>query len=60
MFHWLSDHRRKKLTEAPFPSAWEEIARSNVAHYCMLDPAEQTHLKALIQVFIAEKNWEGC
>jgi hypothetical protein len=60
MFHWLSDHRRKKLTEAPFPSAWEEIIRSNVAHYCMLDPAEQTHLKALIQVFIAEKNWEGC
>jgi MtfA peptidase len=60
MFHWLSDHRRKKLTEAPFPAAWEQIVRSNVAHYCMLDIAEQNHLKDLIKVFIAEKYWEGC
>jgi hypothetical protein len=44
MFHWFSDHRRKKLTEVPFPAAWEESVRSNVAHYCMLDTAEQTHL----------------
>ena len=56
----FSNLRRKKLTEMPFPDAWEEIVRANVAHYCMLDPAEQTHLKALIQVFIAEKYWEGC
>ena len=60
MFHWLSDHRRKKLTEAPFPPAWEEIVRRNVVHYCMLDAAERIHLRALIQVFIAEKTWEGC
>ena len=50
----------EKLAEAPFPTAWEEIVRSNVAHYCMLDTAEQIHLRALIQVFIAEKKWEGC
>ena len=60
MFHWLTDHRRKKLTEAPFPAAWEEIVRRNVAHYCMLDAAERIHLRTLIQVFIAEKTWEGC
>ena len=60
MFHWLTDHRRKKLTEAPFPATWEEIVRRNVAHYCMLDTAEHVHLHALIQVFIAEKTWEGC
>ena len=60
MFQWLSNLRRKKLTEMPFPAVWEEIVRSNVAHYCMLDTAEQTQLKALIQVFIAEKYWEGC
>jgi Mlc titration factor MtfA (ptsG expression regulator) len=60
MFHWLSDHRRNKLTEMPFPTAWEEIVLSNVAHYCMLDATEQTQLKALIQIFIAEKYWEGC
>jgi hypothetical protein len=60
MFHWLSDHRRKKLTEVPFPPAWEDIARRNVAHYCMLEPVERAHLRKLIQVFISEKKWEGC
>ena len=60
MFHWIVDHRRKKLTQTPFPSAWEDIIRRNVAHYCMLEDAERAHLRALIQVFIAEKDWEGC
>jgi MtfA peptidase len=59
MFHWLVDHRRRKLTRAPFPSAWEDIIRHNVAHYCMLDDDQRAHLHALIQVFIAEKHWEG-
>jgi Mlc titration factor MtfA (ptsG expression regulator) len=59
MFQWLSNHRRKKLMRAPFPPAWEEIVQHNVAHYCMLDDAERALLHALIQVFIAEKYWEG-
>jgi Mlc titration factor MtfA (ptsG expression regulator) len=59
MFHWLTDHRRKKLAEALFPDAWEVIIRRNVAHYCMLDNDERAHLQSLIKVFIAEKNWEG-
>ncbi|MFY9707418.1 MAG: M90 family metallopeptidase [Desulfobacterales bacterium] len=59
MFHWLIDRHRKKLTQAPFPSLWEDIIRRNVTHYCMLEDAQRGHLRALIQVFIAEKNWEG-
>ncbi|MBW2198161.1 MAG: zinc-dependent peptidase, partial [Deltaproteobacteria bacterium] len=70
MFHWLidrrrkkltqaPDRRRKKLTQAPFPSLWEDIIRRNVVHYCMLEDAQRAHLRALIQVFVAEKNWEG-
>lgn len=59
MFQWLADLRRKRLTAAPFPAAWENIVRQNVAHYCMLDDAERAKLRALIQVFIAEKYWEG-
>ncbi len=58
MFGWLRKRRRKKLTQLIFPSTWEEIIRRNVAHYCMLDDAERVHLRALIQVFIVEKNWE--
>lgn len=60
MFQWLTNRRRKKLNEVPFPPAWEEIIRRNVVHYGMLSDAERAHLCALIQVFIAEKEWEGC
>jgi len=59
MVHWFIDRRRKKLTQTPFPSLWEEIIRRNVAHYCMLEDAQRAQLRALIQVFIAEKKWEG-
>ncbi|MGB5986060.1 MAG: M90 family metallopeptidase [Desulfobacterales bacterium] len=59
MFDWLTDRRRKKFAQAPFPSLWEDIIRRNVAHYCMLDDVQRAHLRALIQVFIAEKNWES-
>ncbi len=59
MFAWLANRRRKKLTAKPFPSAWEAIVRRNVAHYAMLNTEERARLRALIQVFIAEKYWEG-
>jgi len=59
MFRWLSDHRRKKLTRVPFPSEWGDIIRQNVAHCGMLEDAERDHLRTLVQVFVAEKNWEG-
>jgi len=59
MFSWFADRRRKKLTAAPFPAGWEDIVRRNVAHYCMLADTEQAELRALIQIFIAEKDWEG-
>lgn len=59
MFQWFADRRRKKLTDVPFPAEWEDIVRRNVAHYCMLNDAERAQLRALIQIFIAEKTWEG-
>lgn len=59
MFKWFANRRRKKITAVPFPDAWEDIVRRNVGHYCMLNDTERAHLRELIQVFIAEKNWEG-
>jgi len=59
LFRWFADRRRKRLNQEPFPDQWEEILLRNVAHYCLLDEASKSHLHALIQVFIAEKNWEG-
>jgi Mlc titration factor MtfA (ptsG expression regulator) len=60
MFQWLTDRRRKKLLEEPFPEAWEDILEENVAAYELLDDEEQGRLRELVQVFIEEKNWEGC
>jgi len=59
MFRWFINRRRKKLTRTPFPPLWEDIIRRNVGHYCFLKDAERAHLRALIQVFLSEKHWEG-
>jgi MtfA peptidase len=60
MFHWLRDHRRAETRKRPFPPEWETFLRTNVAHYCLLDDAEGAELRAMIQVFLEEKHWEGC
>ncbi|MDA8327305.1 MAG: zinc-dependent peptidase [Nitrospiraceae bacterium] len=60
MFHWLRDHRRAEARKRPFPPEWETLLRANVAHYCMLDGAERAELRAMMQVFLEEKRWEGC
>jgi Mlc titration factor MtfA (ptsG expression regulator) len=60
MFHWLRDHHRAELRERPFPPEWEAIVRANVVHYGMLDDAERAELCAMMQVFLEEKEWEGC
>ena len=60
MLQWLVNRRRKKLSAAPFPAEWENILKQNVAHYCLLADDERAHLQELLQVFIAEKYWEGC
>jgi len=60
MFHWLTERRRKHLLETPFPPAWVEILERDVAIYALLDDGERQHLRDLVQVFIAEKHWEGC
>jgi Mlc titration factor MtfA (ptsG expression regulator) len=60
MFHWLRDRRRAEARKRPFPPEWEAFVRANVAHYRMLDDSERAELRAMIQVFLQEKNWEGC
>ncbi|MFO0628884.1 MAG: M90 family metallopeptidase [Polyangiales bacterium] len=60
LFNWLERRRRRTLLETPFPAAWEAIARRNVAHWALLDDGERSRLRDLMQVFIAEKHWEGC
>ncbi len=60
MFGWLTERRRKRLLEAPFPAEWTGILEMRVAAYRQLDADEQQRLRDLVAVFIAEKHWEGC
>jgi Mlc titration factor MtfA (ptsG expression regulator) len=60
LFTWLARRRRAHILETPFPAEWEDIARRNVAHWSLLDDDERARLRDLVQVFVAEKHWEGC
>jgi hypothetical protein len=60
MFHWLTERRRRHLLETPFPDAWRDVLAANVATYKHLPEDRQQRLRDLVQVFVAEKHWEGC
>lgn len=60
MWAWLEKQHRKKILATPFPAEWEAILEKNLLHYRQLPPAEQKTLRELTQVFVTEKNWEGC
>lgn len=60
MLKWFKERKRAQILETPFPDAWREILKKNVTHYTYLDKDELLLLERLTQVFIAEKNFEGC
>lgn len=57
---WLRARRRRRILAEPFPEAWRAVLERNVAHYSELDETEQQTLRDFVQVFVAEKTWEGC
>jgi hypothetical protein len=48
------------VTAVPFPDEWNAFIEANVIHDQRLSDELRFRLRKLIQVFIAEKNWEGC
>ena len=60
IFGWLTEHRRRSILAEPFPPAWNDILSRDMPIYACLDPEEQSRLRDLMQIFISEKNWEGC
>lgn len=52
--------RRKKLRSLPFPAAWRDTLRSDMPLYRALSAADRAELESHVQVFIAEKYFEGC
>ncbi len=51
---------RKRLLAAPFPEEWEQIVEKNVPLYKHLPDSLKQELGGLVNVFIAEKRFEGC
>ena len=60
LLFWIDDQRRRKILLQPFPNEWLELLRTNVPHYSLLSGKEKAKLRNAVQVFIAEKHWEGC
>jgi MtfA peptidase len=52
--------RRLKLRSTPLPLAWREILHRRFPLFACLSPADQRDLEGHIQVFLAEKQFEGC
>jgi len=52
--------RRHRLRSKPFPAEWLDILHRNFPMYEHLPAATQKQLQGHTQVFLAEKNFEGC
>jgi Mlc titration factor MtfA (ptsG expression regulator) len=60
IFGFLKERRRNRLRARPFPNEWLKIIKSRVAFFVRLSAADQAELLDHIQVFLAEKGFEGC
>jgi Mlc titration factor MtfA (ptsG expression regulator) len=60
VFGFFKQRRRRRIRSEPFPAAWLEIVNKNVPYYASLPEEDRRELQGLIQVFLAEKNFEGC
>ena len=60
LFSWLKRRRRRSILAEPFPEAWESALHEEVGHYRVLSDAERKKLRNIVQIMLAEKEWEGC
>ena len=60
MMKWWRKRRRARVQAEPFPPTWRKIIERNFNLFASLTPAEQDGLIDRIQVFLAEKKFEGC
>src|SRR5450432_89171 len=60
MFGWLRRRRRAELRRRPFPGEWRAFMEKNVPFVASLPPEDRQELLGHVQVFLAEKRFEGC
>jgi Mlc titration factor MtfA (ptsG expression regulator) len=60
VFGFLKQRRRHRLRAALFPDDWLATIKRNVAFFHRLSARDQAELLGHVQVFLAEKRFEGC
>src|ERR1700746_3521910 len=60
IFEWLKQQRRRRLRARPFPKEWLKVIQRHVAFFPKLSALNRAELLGHIQVFLAEKRFEGC
>ncbi|MHB1844801.1 MAG: M90 family metallopeptidase [Deltaproteobacteria bacterium] len=60
MFGWLKRRRRAAIRRRAFPAAWRAIIEKNVPYVACLPPEDRRELLGHVQLFLAEKHFEGC
>lgn len=60
IFRFPKESRRERLRAQPVPPAWRAILARNVPIFRKLPPEDRIELLGHVQVFLAEKNFEGC
>ncbi|MCE5340664.1 MAG: zinc-dependent peptidase [Planctomycetaceae bacterium] len=57
---WFKNRRRNKIAARPFPDEWLNVLQDDVPIYNRLNDADRMELRRHIQIFMAEKEFEGC
>jgi Mlc titration factor MtfA (ptsG expression regulator) len=60
MFEFLKKRRRDRIRSQPFPMEWRKTLQRLYPLYNRLLPADCRELEGHIQIFLAEKRFEGC
>ena len=60
MFGIFKERQRRRLRAQPVPPAWREIISRQLPFFDRLSPNDQKELLGHVQVFLAEKRFEGC
>lgn len=60
MFGLLQRRRRARVAAQPIPDRWLEIIEQRVPLCARLDGPDRTELHRHLQIFLAEKHFEGC
>jgi Mlc titration factor MtfA (ptsG expression regulator) len=60
MFGWFKRRRRDAIRRRDFPAGWRATVEKNVPYAAALSPQDRQELFGHVQVFLAEKRFEGC